>query len=390
MADAVIALAVVAGAVAGWRLGLVTRVVSWVLMGVGLAGAVRVLPWVLQQVGDGAGARSAVVAVVVVFVGLAVGQAVGFALGARLVPGGRRGPVRAVDRAGGALAGAAGVVAALWILLPVLASTPGPMSRSVTGSSVAQAVDRWLPDPPDAVQGLRALVGDGPFPEVFEVLRPTPDPGPPPPASGLDPATSAEVASAVVRVEGRGCDRIQNGTGFAAASLGGDGRSVVTNAHVEAGATVDEVVDAGGRYHVASVTGFDPVADVAVLGVPTLGVTVLDFSEPAVGMGGAAFGHPGGGELRIAPSRVVGVLDARGRDIYGLSGAQRRVVELASDLAPGDSGSPVVASSGSVVGVVFAIATDRSGVGYALAPSEVTPLIAAGGGPAVSTGPCLN
>lgn len=390
LVDAVLVVVVVAGGVAGWRLGLVTRVLSWVLMAAGLALAVRLLPWVLQRLGDGAGARSAAIAVGVVFLGLAVGQALGFAIAARVAPARAGGPVRSADRAAGAVAGAAGVVAVLWLLLPLFASTPGVVSRAVVDSAAARAVDRWLPDPPDAVQDLRALVGDGLFPEVFESLRPTPDPGPPPAATGIDPATSQAVAAAVVRVEARGCGRVQNGTGFAAV-VRVSGRQVVTNAHVVAGTADIEVVDAAGRYHTASVVAFDPVTDLAVLTVDSLDVPVVTFGAPEVGEPGGVFGHPGGGDLRIAPSRVANLVEATGRDIYGQPGARRAVVELASDLAPGDSGSPVVDVGGGVIGVVFAVAADRAGVGYALAPDAVRPLLAAAGsGPAVSTGPCIT
>jgi len=390
--DVAILGVVAAGAIAGWRLGLVTRLVSWLLMAVGLVVAIRVLPWVLQRLGDGGGARSAVVAVVVVFVGLAAGQALGFAVAARLSPRRLASPVRAVDRVAGATVGAAGVVVVLWLMLPVFASTPGEVSRAVVDSTVARTIDRWLPDPPDAVQGLRALVGDGSFPEVFESLQATPDPGPPPVSTGIDPAISAEVAAAVVRVEARGCGRVQNGSGFAAQAVG-SGRTVVTNAHVVAGTGDIDVVDAAGRYRAATVIAFDPVTDLAVLSVPSLEAPVLGFAEPAVAAPGGVYGHPGGGELRIAPVRVTSLVDAVGRDIYGRPGARREVVELAAALAPGDSGSPVVDTAGRVVGVVFAVASDRSDVGYALAPDSVVTLLETSSrsdAGAVSTGVCIT
>lgn len=404
LVDVAVLLAVLAGGVAGWRLGFVTRLVSWLLMAIGLVVAVRLLPWVLGWWGGSSGTTATLVAVGVVFAGLTLGQTVGFTVAARIAPRRRGGPVRGADRLAGAVVGAAGVVAVLWLLLPVLASTPGLVSRAVVDSSVARGIDEWLPEPPDAVQGLRVLVGDGLFPDVFEALRPTPDPGPPPASTGIDPSVSATVAAAVVRVEAQGCGRVQNGTGFATSPAGsapgggapGGGRVVVTNAHVVAGAGLVEVEDAQGRYHRASVIAFDPVLDLAVLTAPTLDAPVLGFGTPTVGAAGGAYGHPGGGPLRIAPTRVAGVIDALGRDIYGAGGARREVVELAADLAPGDSGSPVVDTSGSVVGVVFAVATDRRGVGYALAPDAVEPLLAgATGGTGqgtvgVSTGRCLG
>jgi S1-C subfamily serine protease len=85
---------------------------------------------------------------------------------------------------------------------------------------------------------------------------------------------------------------------------------------------------------------------------------------------------------------VATLLDATGRDIYGDPGADRAVLELAASLQRGDSGAPFVTADGSVLGVVFAVAADRDGVSYALAPSEVAVVL---DGPLhpVDTGPCL-
>jgi S1-C subfamily serine protease len=44
----------------------------------------------------------------------------------------------------------------------------------------------------------------------------------------------------------------------------------------------------------------------------------------------------------------------------------RPALELAASVMPGDSGSPVVDGRGRVVGVVFAQASDREGLAYAL------------------------
>ena len=81
---------------------------------------------------------------------------------------------------------------------------------------------------------------------------------------------------------------------------------------------------------------------------------------------------------------------AIGRDLYDTRETRRQVFILAADLAPGDSGGGLVNQSGTVVGVAFAIAPDRSGTAYALTTDELRPVLAAGGAVAVNTGPCLR
>jgi S1-C subfamily serine protease len=66
------------------------------------------------------------------------------------------------------------------------------------------------------------------------------------------------------------------------------------------------------------------------------------------------------------------------------------VLVLASNLAPGDSGSALVDPSGKVVGVAFAIAPDKPGVAYALALDELRPVLQGDLSQTRDTGPCLG
>jgi S1-C subfamily serine protease len=66
---------------------------------------------------------------------------------------------------------------------------------------------------------------------------------------------------------------------------------------------------------------------------------------------------------------------------------QREVLILASDLEPGDSGSPLVDAAGRVVGVAFAIAPDRPGVAYAVTTDDLRTVLDRAGRP-VDAGPC--
>ena len=100
------------------------------------------------------------------------------------------------------------------------------------------------------------------------------------------------------------------------------------------------------------------------------------------------FGHPGGAPLRVAPFEIARQITAASNDIYGRHQVDRQVLELASALAPGDSGSAVVDGAGQVVGVAFAVSTDQSNLAYALAPSELRAVLAQPHSGPVSTQGC--
>ena len=107
------------------------------------------------------------------------------------------------------------------------------------------------------------------------------------------------MSPSTVKVTGVACNRLQEGTGFAAAP-----NLVVTNAHVVAGEDATEVERSDGTRLGATVVVFDPNRDLAVLAVPGLDRTPLPIGETDEGGTGGVFGHPGGGDLRIAPFEV--------------------------------------------------------------------------------------
>ncbi|MEJ7584006.1 MAG: CvpA family protein [Acidimicrobiales bacterium] len=224
-----IAFAVLA-AFGGWRLGLITRAVSWAGMILGVLVAARVVPPAVESV-ERSGGRSEVllVALVLLVGGAFLGQALGLWLGRRIEVGRRSAVAHRVDAVGGAVAGVLGVLVAVWLLVPAIADVPGWQSRQARTSTVARAVERIFPEPPDATQTVRRLLG-GQYPSVVDALRPTPEVGPPPPASGLDRATSDRVVRSTVKLIGEACNRIQEGSGFVVRP-----GQVVTNAHVVAG-----------------------------------------------------------------------------------------------------------------------------------------------------------
>jgi S1-C subfamily serine protease len=382
--DVVLVLAAIGAAVAGYRLGFVARATSWAGLALGVTVGALALPPLLRQVRGASDVTVALVAIAALVGSALLGQALGLVLGTRLHVALPHGPVRQVDRAVGALLGIVGLLVALWLLLPTLADVPGVTSEQARGSAIARKVNALFPEAPDTLQALRRLVGDNPFPQVFEALRPSPDPGVVPEASGLSDALATTAAASIVKIEGEACSRIQEGSGFFVAD-----DLVVTNAHVVAGEDDSDVILSDGSRMDGTVVAFDPARDLAVLRTSGADRAPLPLDRAEVGTSGGVFGHPRGGPLEISPFQVGEEITAVGTDIYDSSRSERDVLVLAADLAPGDSGGALVDPRGQVVGVAFAIAPDRPSVAYALAVDEVTAVLSGDLSQERDTGNCL-
>lgn len=382
--DAAILVGVVLAAIGGFRLGFVARVLSWIGLGVGLALAVHFVPDLMTAMASSS-PRARFLAGFGFVAGLAVsGQALGLALGAlvhRTLPLGP--PVWTVDRMAGASVGGFGVIVFVWMLIPALASAAGWPARAARGSAIVHAIESVAPEPPSSLEQLGRMVAQAPFPEVLGRLTAPPQTGTPP-AFAMSAVVDARVRASVVRVEGRACDEIQDGSGFVVET-----GVVVTNAHVVAGERRTTVYTQGGGSFAATVVVFDSGRDLAVLRVPGLTAAPLSLAQGRDGMVGAVYGHPGGGPLAVAPARIAQEIEARGTDIYRTSPTEREVFVLAAQLAPGYSGGPLVNTAGQVVGVAFAIDPGAQATSYALAVSELDPTLAEVPEARAPTGACL-
>ncbi len=381
--DIVIALILVSAVIGGYRVGFLARVASW-LGGIGgFFGALQLLPTILRRVGEVAPLGKLLITVAVLILGAAIGGAIGEAIGSalrRAVPP----PARVVDRAGGALAGVVGLMVGLWLFLPIAAQVPGAAAQQVRNSTILRRLDQMTPQPPDATDAVRSLVGDARFPDVFADLRPAPDIGPPP---GEVPVAAEVVARAVastVNIESSGCGGLHEGSGFAVGE-----NLVVTNAHVVAGGERIRARRPDGRLLSATIVVFDDDRDLAVLSVPGLGQAPLPIAAGGEGTAGAVLGYPGGqNTVRVAPAIVRQENPTVGRDIYGNDRTRRQVLFLAAELRPGDSGAALIDDRGRVIGVAFAIAPDRPGTSYAVDDGELRAALAAPRRPG-SGGPCI-
>jgi putative serine protease PepD len=159
------------------------------------------------------------------------------------------------------------------------------------------------------------------------------------------------------------------GSGFVSDGQG----HIVTAAHVVDGATSVKVTFSDGTTRTATVTGKDDATDVAVLKVNPSGLTLHPLklgSSASLGVGDAvaAIGSPFGYEESLS----TGIVSGLDRTIQAPNGfTVAHAVQTDAALNPGNSGGPIVDSSGRVIGIADQIATNgsaeqNSGVGFAV------------------------
>jgi S1-C subfamily serine protease len=375
-------------AAGGWRLGFVRRLSSWIGAGIGLALAIVVLPELTAWLQLQSDLLILLGSVSFLLLLAMIGQGVGALVGTRVHRGvvGRRAGARRADSLGGSLLGVVGVALLAWLVVPVMADTPGWAAASARHSAIAGLVDEHLPAPPPQITRLQRELAGGTFPQLFPGLDPAPDIPDPPAGSPVGRALLERTAASALRLQSSACGRIQSGSGFVVSE-----RLVATNAHVVAAASNVTMETADGERATGRVVAFDPRADLALVDTE-LDRPTLPLAEPAVGDRGLVLGFPGGGPFDPSPFEVARRIGATGFDIYDRGLARRELLALSSELQSGDSGSAVLRADGAVVGVAVAVAPDRQGVAYALDAGELRALLNLTGDrrTPVETGPCLR
>ncbi len=370
--DLLIVLLVVVFAVSGYRQGFVVSALSFVGFLGGAVLGLQVASPIASRLVQGSG--RVVLAVVVVLFCAMVGQFGGVWLGNLVRQRMVWKQARVADSAGGAGLSALAVLLAAWMVAAPLASAPFPgLAKAVRRSEVIHAVDGAVPGPVrDLYQSLRDTVRQGNFPEVFGPLAPTqvPDVTPPDPALLNSPAVRADRPSIVkITSVAFSCNRRIEGSGFVFAD-----ERVMTNAHVVAGAGEPQVETASGGKLAATVVLYDPDTDIAVLRVPGLHVRQLRFAaRPAADRADAIIaGFPENRDVHnlfVGPARIRDTQRIRGPNIYSTRTVVREAYAIRGSVRSGNSGGPLLATDGSVYGVIFAAALDDPGRS---APAPVT------------------
>jgi S1-C subfamily serine protease len=192
------------------------------------------------------------------------------------------------------------------------------------------------------------------------------DSGPPDARAAADPAV---VAVAVTH----GSAAADLATGFLVAR----GR-VVTVAHVVAGGGAVAVRGGAGAPRAARVLRIDTARDLAVLAVAAAPRGAA-AARTGTGAGPVRVLVLRGSRVRAVPARVRRHITARVADATGGPEVSRPALELGADVAVGDSGAPVVAADGRVVGVLFARSDRRPGTAYAVDGAALAALVRARG-----------
>ena len=155
---------------------------------------------------------------------------------------------------------------------------------------------------------------------------------------------------------------------------------VVTNYHVVQGGQTFSVTLADGTTHEASVVGYEPRKDLAVLHIETKGLTLKPLAigrsdALLVGQNVIAIGNPFGLDRTL----TTGVISALGREFPTKEGfVIEDVIQTDASINPGNSGGPLLDSHGRAIGVntaIFSPSGASAGIGFAIPVDEVNRIV---------------
>lgn len=297
-------------------------------------------------------------------------------------------PLKGAERFFGGVLNVAACAFVMVVIALSMRTVPIPSINTALGESktlswMVESTPSVVKDRIDSVRNDVLTAGN--IPEVKQLLYPETSA----PTEQIETNELENASSSVVQILGAAekCGYISTGSGFVA-----EQGLVVTNSHVLSGVSSPTVQDARGRTYPGVVVYNDPVQDLAFISVQQLPLNPLTIGTENAASGDTVtfMGYPKGGPFSAKPATVQGVGNIQTVDSEtGKPNPNRQVYQIAADVQHGNSGGPILTSDGTVVGVVFAKATEGQ-TGYAITANTLQQALAnnADNTTPVSTGQC--
>lgn len=358
--------------ITGLSRGFLATIGFFAGLAVGAVASYWVTPFVGQWITEPAWRGPAMIGAGILL--LLIGSGLGSALGGFFRRGADRIKLRVPERLLGGVVNVAAAALAVSFVAGSLTPVGVPVVSAALGSSaVIRTIDDLTPAPVrGALAELRGTVFAEGIPRLGELIQIGPVPSAP--AVALDDPALTQAAQSVARISGTAyaCGITSSGSGFVVAA-----DRIVTNAHVVAGVDTPLVELPGRPAREGRVIYFDPTDDIAVVSVDGLDAVPLPIS-PTLEVGASAVvqGYPGGGPFTSGSAQVLSSGTVPVPDIYDTSSVPRDIYALAAVVRPGNSGGPLLTTTGEIAGIVFARSDTDDNVGYAMTPAELLPVMA--------------
>jgi S1-C subfamily serine protease len=362
----------------GYRQGLIVGALTLAGFGIGAFAGSRIAPLLLTK-----GSHSPYAPLCAALGALLVGALTAvtvesFALGLRekLV---RRPYLLAADGAGGAALIASVALGLAWVFGAVLLHAPSTarLRADIQQSLILRSLNDVLP-PSGPL--LNALDRVDPAPTVLGPAAPVAQPD----AQIASDPEVLDAGDSVVRVLSTACGLGIEGSGWAVQP-----ETIVTNAHVVAGADDTTVTTQAGVELDATPIYYEPRQDLALLRVGAALPSLPISSRRQEGEDGAVLGYPENGPYNLSPARIGETRATISEDSYGNGPIERTIVAMSGTIRSGNSGGPLVDPGGNVVGTVFAATTSGPRGGFAIPAEQVTDALTRTS-EEVDTGPCTG
>ena len=153
---------------------------------------------------------------------------------------------------------------------------------------------------------------------------------------------------------------------------------LMTAAHVVRDSDSIAVVNHKGERVPAEIVMCDPDHDIAVPFTLSFDAKALTFGTAEAGDAAVVVGFPDDGPLTFSPTRIRQRLEWQSADVYGNGRYTHDAYQVRGEIRGGNSGGPMFAEDGSVLGVVVAWSRADPDTGYVLTADQVSDALSVG------------